>query len=262
MFITGATKYAVSWTSKASADQRAGRAGRCGPGQCFRLYSTAVFNDTFPQFAVPDIQLKPIDDLYIQLKSMNIDNVINFPFPTAPNLMQIKMAEQRLEILGALKNGHLTELGKGISRFPVLPRFGKMLSLSHQQGLLELTILMVAVLSVDEMFTAQAKIDISHPWSMEARHTLLGDPMILMRSMLTVNAASDITKACDDNHLRMKAVLQIRKLQHQLTNEILKFVPDAEISVNQKLTSPNIHQAKMLRQILLSGMFILSSSNK
>ncbi|GLV38461.1 kurz [Carabus blaptoides fortunei] len=252
--ITGATKYTITWTSKASADQRAGRAGRCGIGQCFRLYSTAVFNDMFPQFAVPDIQLKPVDDLYIQLKSMNIDNVIKFPFPTAPNLMQIKMAEQRLEMLGALKNGQLTEMGKGISRFPVLPRYGKMLSLSHQQGLLELTVLMVSILSVDEMFTAQANVDISHPWSVEGRHTLLGDPMVLMRAVLTVNNQTDLKQACETHHLRLKAVLEVRKLQHQLTNEILKFVPDANISVNLKLTGPNIHKAKMLRQILLSGM--------
>lgn len=82
--VTGVTSYAVTWTSKASADQRAGRAGRLGPGHCYRLYSSAVFNDEFPQFSIPEIQQKPVDDLFLQLKCMHIRNVANFPFPTAP----------------------------------------------------------------------------------------------------------------------------------------------------------------------------------
>lgn len=143
----------VTWTSKASADQRAGRAGRTGPGHCYRLYSSAIFNDTFQQFSVPEIQQKPVDDLYLQMKCMNIDKVVNFPFPTAPDLLQLRSAEHRLKTLGALdkEKGGVTALGRAISKFPVLPRFGKMLALSHQQGLLPYTICTVAALSVQEV---------------------------------------------------------------------------------------------------------------
>lgn len=82
--VTGVNSFVVSWTSKASADQRAGRAGRLGPGHCYRLYSSAVFNNEFPQFSIPEIQQKPVDDLFLQMKCMNIHKVVNFPFPTAP----------------------------------------------------------------------------------------------------------------------------------------------------------------------------------
>lgn len=116
-----------------------------------RLYSSAVFNDEFPEFSIPEIQQKPVDDLYLQMKCMNIDKVINFPFPTAPDLLQLKTAENRLEILGAIKESQVTPLGKAIAQFPVLPRFGKMLALSHQQNLLPYTICMVAALSVQEV---------------------------------------------------------------------------------------------------------------
>lgn len=95
---------------------RAGRAGRMGPGHCYRLYSSAVFNDTFQQFSIPEIQQKPIDDLYLQLKCMGIDNVQNFPFPSVPDLLQMKAAEMRLTALGALKDNKATALGKAISR--------------------------------------------------------------------------------------------------------------------------------------------------
>lgn len=110
-----------------------------------------MFNDEFVEYSIPEIQNKPVDDLYLQMKSMNIDKIVNFPFPTAPNLLQLKSAESRLEILGALNCGKVTPLGKAIAKFPVLPRYGKMLALSHQQNLLPYTICLVAALSVQEV---------------------------------------------------------------------------------------------------------------
>lgn len=118
----------------------------------FRLYSSALFNDEFHEYSVPEIQQKPVDDLYLQMKCMNIDKVVNFPFPTAPDLLQLKSAEARLETLGALTDkGQVTALGKAIAKFPVLPRYGKMLALSHQQDLLPYTICLIAALSVQEV---------------------------------------------------------------------------------------------------------------
>ena len=103
----------VEWVSKASANQRAGRAGRTEPGHCYRsvsptcvpsftslpssrpifpslspsplrLYSSAVFHHHFPQFSDPEICRRPVTDLLLQLKALGIDRVHNFPFPTAP----------------------------------------------------------------------------------------------------------------------------------------------------------------------------------
>lgn len=68
-----------------------------------RLYSSAVFNDQFEQFSEPEIRRKPVDDLLLQMKSMNIDKVVNFPFPTPPGEEQLRVAERRLCILGALQ---------------------------------------------------------------------------------------------------------------------------------------------------------------
>lgn len=75
----------VGWTSKASASQRAGRAGRTGPGHCYRLYSSAVYESEFPEFSAPDILRMPVDGLVLQMKAMSIDLVVNFPFPTPPD---------------------------------------------------------------------------------------------------------------------------------------------------------------------------------
>ncbi|XP_017777417.1 PREDICTED: probable ATP-dependent RNA helicase kurz [Nicrophorus vespilloides] len=270
--VTGVSSYFVNWTSKASADQRAGRAGRTGPGHCYRLYSSAVFNDTFEKFSVPEIKEKPVDDLYLQLKCMGIDKVVNFPFPTVPDLVQLKTAESRLETLGALENSKVTPLGRAISKFPVLPRFGKMLALSHQQNLLPYTICMVAALSMQEVLleTPIGHVDpqglkdvrqkwraIRRQWAGVGNSLMLGDPMVLLKAVGAAefaNSEGRLERFCDDNGLRHKALVEIRKLRIQLTNEIKMNLPETDVGVDPKLKPPTDIQAKLLRQILLSGM--------
>ncbi|KAK3913986.1 putative ATP-dependent RNA helicase kurz [Frankliniella fusca] len=278
--VTGISSFDVDWCSKASANQRAGRAGRTGPGHCYRLYSSAVFNDTFPMYTTPEIQRKPVDDLVLQMKSMSIHKVINFPFPSAPDLMQIKVAERRLRLLGALTapaqgkeddySGKLTSLGQAISAFPVSPRFGKMLALSHQHDLLALTVCLVAALSVQEVLLEVAISDemtansAKHQWNLTRRKwaglgnsKLLGDPMVLLRAVGAAEYAAvqgDLLDFCTKNGLRHKAIVEIRKLRVQLTNEVNLNVTDLNLSVDPNMSPPTDMQAKLLRQVLLSGL--------
>ena len=183
--VTGVSTFLVEWISQAQANQRAGRAGRQGPGHCYRLYSSAVYSD-LPQFSKPEILSRPVEDLLLQMKTMNIDKVINFPFPTCPDTEQLRSAgkithhslsanninllsppEIKLQQLGALQAppqniplkeleriqfcSSVTALGKCITNFPVSPRFGKMLALAHQHNLLPLTLTLVAALTVQEV---------------------------------------------------------------------------------------------------------------
>lgn len=270
--VTGVSSYVVTWTSKASAKQRAGRAGRLGPGHCYGLYSSAVFNDTFQEFNVPDIRQKPVDDLFLLLKSMHINDVVNFPFPTAPDMLQLKSAENRLTILGALKAGKLTELGRVISRFPVLPRFGKMLALSNQYNLLPYSILLVAALSVQEVLlenpilpsSAEEVKNVRQKWAALRRHWagtgnffLLGDNMVLLRAVGAAEFAHSkgkLERFCSENGLRHKAITEIRKLRIQITNEMNTNVRDIDAVVDPELPPPTDFQAKLLRQMLLAGL--------
>jgi ATP-dependent RNA helicase DHX37/DHR1 len=122
--VTGVSTYQVMWTAKAQADQRAGRAGRQGPGHCYRLYSSAVFQD-FEDHALPDIRSRPVEDVVLQLKAMGKNKVQDFPFPTPPELVQIQTAEKHLVKIGALDpdTKKITSLGRTISMFPVAPRY-------------------------------------------------------------------------------------------------------------------------------------------
>lgn len=278
--VTGVSSFLVTFTSKAGANQRAGRAGRTGPGHCYRLYSSAVYNDEFVDFAVPDIQKKPVEDLMLQMKCMGIDKVVNFPFPSPPDQTQLQTAEFKLKLLGALeavpssaKENNLTrvtDLGMAMSAFPVAPRFGKMLALSHQQNLLPYTTCMVAALSVqellieatitekDEAIVKKSKWTTKRKaWAGTGNSLLLGDPVVLLRAVGAsefAHSTGQLDEFCRNNGLRPKAIKDIRKLRIQLTNEINLSMSDVELAVDPKMAPPTDLQAKLLRQILLAGM--------
>ncbi|XP_051163184.1 probable ATP-dependent RNA helicase kurz [Leptopilina boulardi] len=270
--ITGVSSYKVTYTSKAGANQRAGRAGRVGPGHCYRLYSSAVFNNDFEEFSEPEICRKPPDDLILQLKSMHIDKVINFPFPTNPGLEQLKAAERRLCFLGALQrnsfienetySAKITTLGRKIATFPVAPRYGKMLVLSNENNLYNYTICIVAALSVQELlidsFDKNSKLaQIRRFWAGTGDSLLLGDIMVLLRSVGGAEHASSkgkLSKFCEEFGIREKAAIEVRKLRQQLTNEILLNEPNLELTLDPELQPPSETQIKLLRQLILSGM--------
>lgn len=105
---TGVQSFEVDWTSQASAGQRAGRAGRTGPGHCYRLFSSAVFDNEFPKFSTPEIHRMPIEGVVLSMKSMNIDNVVNFPFPTPPPRESLFKAEKVKSLFSILQNAYIT----------------------------------------------------------------------------------------------------------------------------------------------------------
>jgi HrpA-like RNA helicase len=152
----GITKYEVNWISKASADQRQGRAGRTGPGHCYRLYSANFFHQHMKSFVPPEITLSPLEDVVLQMASLGINQITSFPFPTNPPKKLILNAIKFLEFLGAMISsksretvgipnylsfmnqplqpkteeitiGELSEIGKLMSIFPVHPRFSKII---------------------------------------------------------------------------------------------------------------------------------------
>ena len=93
----GVQSFEIGWISKASASQRAGRAGRTGPGHCYRLYSSAVYERDFQEYAVPEILRTPIEGVVLQLSALNVPNIVDkFPFPTPPDRKRLVKAQQVL----------------------------------------------------------------------------------------------------------------------------------------------------------------------
>ncbi|KAG1742366.1 P-loop containing nucleoside triphosphate hydrolase protein [Suillus paluster] len=165
---SGIQSFQVGWISKASAAQRAGRAGRTGPGHCYRLYSSALYEHYFESFSQPEILRTPIEGVVLQMKSMNIDAVVNFPFPTPPDRQVLKKAEtvpysiplvSQARVSMSTIGGQVTPLGKAMSLFPLSPRFSRMLVGSQQHGCLPYVISIVAAMSVGDPFLREEGLD-------------------------------------------------------------------------------------------------------
>uniref|UniRef100_A0A8C0B6Z6 Activating signal cointegrator 1 complex subunit 3 n=1 Tax=Buteo japonicus TaxID=224669 RepID=A0A8C0B6Z6_9AVES len=285
--ITGVSSFRVTWISQASANQRAGRAGRTEPGHCYRLYSSAVFMD-FEKFSAPEITKRPVEDLILQMKALNIEKVINFPFPTPPPAEALAAAEELLIALGALKEPPMTgrlkqqlaaklscpisPLGRIMATFPVAPRYAKMLALSRQHDCLPYAITIVSAMTVRELFeefdrpavseeeTAKLKgkkarlLQMQRIWAGQGPMQKLGDLMVMLGAVGACEYAGCTRKFCEENGLRYKAMLEIRRLRGQLTTTVNSVCTDAGLYVDPKMKPPTEAQATYLRQIVLAGL--------
>ncbi|GMH27685.1 hypothetical protein Nepgr_029528 [Nepenthes gracilis] len=139
--------------SRAAADQRAGRAGRTGPGTCYRLYTeNAYLNEMLPS-PVPEIQRTNLGNVVLLLKSLNIENLLDFDFMDPPPQDNILNSMYQLWVLAALNNvGSLTELGKKMVEFPLDPSLAKMVLMGDQLQCMEEVLTVVSMLSVPSVF--------------------------------------------------------------------------------------------------------------
>ncbi|KAF1807654.1 putative ATP-dependent RNA helicase DHX34 [Mucor lusitanicus] len=141
------------WISKASAKQRTGRAGRTGPGECFRFYSENEFNH-FHDFAIPEIQRETLDPLLLQIKSMGLGNPRVFDYIEAPSMDFINSSMDFLFNLGAIDaNEKLLGLGSVLSKLPVDCIVGKMLILGVVFNIVDPILTIAAGMSVQSPFT-------------------------------------------------------------------------------------------------------------
>jgi len=163
---TGVASYDIMWISKAAADQRAGRAGRTGPGHCYRLYSSSVYSRYLDDFALPEVLSRPLEDVVLAMKAMNVSNVASFPFPTPPDKSQISAAVRLLANIGCVDvsnvdelggDGKITMLGAAVAKLPLGVRYGKMLLVAAQANVLDYAIVLVSVLSESSPFVNQSE---------------------------------------------------------------------------------------------------------
>lgn len=167
---TGVASFDIMWISKAAADQRAGRAGRTGPGHCYRLYSSSLYSRHMDAFALPEVLTRPLEDVVLAMKVMKVSNVCDFPFPTPPDRSQVDAAAKLLANLGCLDlskveqvggDGEITRLGRAIAKLPLGVRFSKMLLVAAEAGVLDYAIPIVAALSEPNPFivSGQSKLE-------------------------------------------------------------------------------------------------------
>ncbi|XP_028968746.1 ATP-dependent RNA helicase DHX8 [Galendromus occidentalis] len=150
---TGMDALVVTPISQAQAKQRSGRAGRTGPGKCYRLYTERAYRDEMLATPVPEIQRTDLAITVLQLKAMGINDLLSFDFMDAPPPESLIMALEQLHSLGALDDeGLLTRLGRRMAEFPLSPQLGKLLIMSVHLACSEEILTIVSMLSVQNVF--------------------------------------------------------------------------------------------------------------
>ncbi|XP_043351663.1 probable ATP-dependent RNA helicase DHX35 isoform X5 [Dermochelys coriacea] len=230
--------------SKASANQRAGRAGRNRSGKCYRLYTGSfrycVYQrrmsgnrpnnkeedfEKLPQSTVPEMQRSNLAPVILQLKALGIDNVLRFPFLSPPPAQSMVQALELLYALGGLdKHCRLTEpLGMRIAEFPLNPMFAKMLLESGNFGCSQEILSIAAMMQIQNIFMfppnqkAQA-IRKHRKFAVEE-----GDHLTMLNVYEAFIKHSKNSQWCQEHFLNYKGLVRATTVREQLKKLLVKF---------------------------------------
>uniref|UniRef100_I1Q087 RNA helicase n=2 Tax=Oryza glaberrima TaxID=4538 RepID=I1Q087_ORYGL len=151
--VTGMESLIIIPVSKAQALQRSGRAGREGPGKCYRLFQESEF-DKLVDSTVPEIKRCNLANVVLQLKALGIDDIIGFDFMEKPSRTAILKSLEQLILLGALTDDYKLSdpVGRQMARLPLDPMYSKALIVASKFKCLEEMLIVVSMLSVESIF--------------------------------------------------------------------------------------------------------------
>lgn len=312
--------FKIEWISQASAEQRSGRAGRTGPGYCYRLYSNGLFAK-MDRYTEPQIVSSPLDQMILYLKSLNICDISKFPFLTFPNKKFVEKTLRHLIVIGGLKtdedsqyniiknfiatnlltkdsekidqdykdNTIITDVGKLMIKFPVPPKYGKIIILSNKLGLIYHGIVLVAIMNIENLFVfenqkkseieevAENETNTSSELNSKKKYQLNTNDLRNLIDTKLLNPFSDaisylnliltllkldyekyhvLNSFCIKYHLNVKKVKEMLDIIEQLVKIAKILFNDSSLNViNYKniVSQPSSHEQNLLIQILLSG---------
>lgn len=210
----------VTPVSKANANQRSGRAGRTGPGYCFRLYTDRQFREELMESAVPEIQRTNLSNVVLLLKSLGIQNLLEFDFMDPPPQENIMNSLYQLWILGALDNtGDLTKMGRRMVEFPLDPPLSKMLLFAHEHLQCSTEVLIVvSMLSVPSVFFRPKDREEESDAAREKFFVPESDHLTLLNVYQRAKQYKFDAEWCTRHFIHSKGIRKAREVHAQLTD--------------------------------------------
>jgi pre-mRNA-splicing factor ATP-dependent RNA helicase DHX15/PRP43 len=246
----------VSPISRASARQRAGRAGRTQPGKCFRLYTEKSFHEDLQETTYPEILRSKMSNVVLTLKKLGIDDLVHFDFMDAPAPETLMRALELLNYLGALDDeGEMTELGYQMSELPLDPQLAKLILISPEYRCSAEIVTIVAALSVPNLFLRprenakqadEAKAQFTHSDS---------DHLTLLHVFNAYDSIPERERKqwCYDNFISERSIMNAANVRRQLIG-IMKRLDVPVISSDLK--GDGSFSSSDIRKTLTAGMFM------
>lgn len=215
---TGMESLIVVPVSKASANQRAGRAGRVAAGKCFRLYTAWAYKHELEDDTVPEIQRMNLGNVVLMLKALGINDLVHFDFLDPPPHETLVLALEQLYALGALNHhGELTKLGRRMAEFPLDPMMGKMLLASEKYKCSEEIVSIAAMLSVNGAIFYRPKDKLVHADTARKNFFLPGGDHLVLCNVYKQWADTDFsTQWCYENYIQYRSMKRARDVREQL----------------------------------------------
>ncbi|KAJ5719236.1 ATP-dependent RNA helicase DHX8 [Penicillium malachiteum] len=243
----GMDSLVVTPVSQAQAKQRAGRAGRTGPGKCFRLYTEAAYQSEMLPTTIPDIQRQNISHTILMLKAMGINDLLHFDFMDPPPTNTMLTALEELYALSALDDeGLLTRLGRKMADFPMEPGLAKVVIASVDIGCSDEMLSIVAMLSIASPFYRPKEKQQQADQKKAKFHDPTGDHLTLLNVYNAWKQSNFNNAWCFENFIQARQIRRAEDVRKQLLS-IMQRHKHRIVSCGRDTTK--------VRQALCTGFF-------
>ncbi|VDP13510.1 unnamed protein product [Onchocerca flexuosa] len=238
--------------SKASAMQRAGRAGRTKPGKCFRLYTEKAYKNEMTDQTYPEILRSNLGTVVLQLKKLGVEDLVHFDFMDPPAPETLMRALEMLNYLAAIDdNGELTQLGSLMAEFPLDPQLAKMVIASTELNCSNEILSVTAMLSVPQCFVRPTEAKKAADDAKARFAHIDGDHLTLLNVYHAFKQNREDVQWCYDNFINYRALKNADNVRTQLARIMDKFSLK-RISTDFKSKDYYIN----IRKALVAGFFM------
>lgn len=243
----GMDSLVVTPISQAQANQRAGRAGRTGPGKCFRLYTEAAYQSEMLPTTVPEIQRQNLSNTILMLKAMGIDDLLHFDFMDPPPINTMLSALEELYALSALDDeGLLTRLGRKMADFPMDPSLSKVLIASVDMGCSDEMLSIVAMLNLPNVFYRPKDKQAQADQKKAKFHDPHGDHLTLLNVYNAWKNSGYSAPWCYENYIQARSMRRAKDVRDQIVKIMERY--------NHRIMSCGRDTTKV-RKALCAGFF-------